>query len=86
MRQTGDTALLLAAGDGLTKHVRLLLAHGADVRARDDKGRTALELASAWGYTDIAQILITAAPDLVGIAGVRYARLVGAIARLGWPH
>ncbi|GAB9475894.1 Ankyrin repeat domain-containing protein 50 [Globisporangium polare] len=66
---TGDTALLLAAGDGLTKHVRLLLAHGADVRARDDKGRTALELASAWGYTDIAQILITAAPDLVGIAG-----------------
>lgn len=70
--QAGDTALLLAAGDGLMKHVQLLLQHGADVYARDGTGRTALELAAARGYADIAQILITAAPDLIGIAGVRY--------------
>lgn len=72
MLQAGDTALLLAAGSGLVKHVQLLLQHGADVYARDGTGRTALELAAAWGYADIVQILITAAPDLLGIAGVHY--------------
>lgn len=51
--------------------MQLLLKHGADVYARDGSGRSTLELAAACGYVDVAQVLLTAAPDLIAIAGVR---------------
>ncbi|MFC1835791.1 ankyrin repeat domain-containing protein [Thermodesulfobacteriota bacterium] len=41
----GWTALMEAAGDGHRKVVELLIAHGADVSPRDNKGKTALDWA-----------------------------------------
>lgn len=63
-------------GDGLIKHVQILLAKGADLYVRDRHGRTTLEIACQEGYVDIAQVLIAQAPQLIAIAGVRSAIVV----------
>lgn len=53
----GDTALLWAAEEGITKSVKILLANGADIHAKNKKGRTALDLAMTEQHTEIVQLL-----------------------------
>ncbi len=53
----GVTALMNAAAFGHDETVRLLLSKGANVRAKDSKGRSALQLAS-WGeHREIIRML-----------------------------
>jgi len=56
----GDTALMWAAVAGRVDVVRLLIEAGADVRAVDDEGVTALDLARANGHTEVAAALLAA--------------------------
>ena len=51
------TALCDAARAGRTEAVAVLLARGADATVRDSMGRDALELATASGHDDCAEIL-----------------------------
>jgi ankyrin repeat protein len=44
-------------GIGSTEVVRLLLEMGANIDAMDNKGKTALFYATAYGYTAVANIL-----------------------------
>ncbi|MEO8465949.1 MAG: ankyrin repeat domain-containing protein [Gammaproteobacteria bacterium] len=59
-RRYGDTALMWAAVAGYVDVVRLLIEAGADVRAVDDEGMTALQLARANGHTEVASALLAA--------------------------
>ena len=59
-RRYGDTALMWAAVAGNVDVVRLLIEAGADVRAVDDEGVTALHLARAKGHTEVAAALLAA--------------------------
>jgi ankyrin repeat protein len=57
----GDELLHVAirgGGKERGKLIPLLLSHGADIEARDEKGRTPLITAAFWGTKDIAQILV----------------------------
>ena len=58
MRQSGQTALMLAASHGRYDMVELLLDTGADVNARDEDGSTALMCACEHGYIEIVQMLL----------------------------
>ncbi len=55
--KAGMTPLHAAAGKGLKEIVELLIAEGADVNAKDDKGRTPLDLAIINNETEIADLL-----------------------------
>ena len=57
---------MLAAARGNAGLVRLLLDAGADVKARDEAGKTALDFALARERTEVAQLLRDA-----GAAGTR---------------
>ncbi len=59
------TPLLYAASIdyGDTAMVEALLAAGADRNAKDERGRTARELAEAYGHTSIAKALSGKVPD-----------------------
>ena len=46
-----------AAGYGKTETVELLLARGADRSLKDDRGKTAEEIAAGAGHPDVAAIL-----------------------------
>lgn len=61
----GMTPLLYAASIdyGDTAVVEALLAAGADRGAKDERGRTARELAEAYGHTSIAKVLGGKVPD-----------------------
>ena len=48
---------MIAANQGHTSIVRLLLSHGADAQVRDPNGQTALTIATRKGYTAIAELL-----------------------------
>lgn len=52
-----DTALLWAAEEGVTESVKILLANGADIHAKNKRGRTALDLAMTEQHTEIVQLL-----------------------------
>ena len=54
-----------AAGYGRVETLRLLLDKGANARLRDNRGKTAFEIASEGGYGDAAKLLQdrAAAPD-----------------------
>jgi len=56
---SGFTALMLAAGEGLTEMVELLLANGADANAADGLKNTALTRAAVYGHTKIVKALLT---------------------------
>jgi ankyrin repeat protein len=51
------TALMWAAGYGKTAAVRLLLDRGADPGRRDDRGKTAREIAGEAGHGEVAALL-----------------------------
>ncbi len=53
----GFTVLHNAAGSGKKEYVELLLSRGADAGIRNRGGKTALEIAEARGYSDIAALL-----------------------------
>ena len=59
-----STALLLAAGFGNLGFVKLLLAHAADIQARDRKGWTALHYAADHGHTEVALVLLENGVDI----------------------
>ena len=46
--------------------MRLLIDHGADVKARDDTGSTPLHMASASGIPELVQLLIEHGADVRG--------------------
>ena len=46
-----------AAESGHFEVVRLLLEHGADASLRDDRGKTALELAEESGHFGVAEFI-----------------------------
>jgi ankyrin repeat protein len=52
-----QTPLLRAVGRGQTEAVGVLLANGADVKARHPDGRSILQVARDKGFTEIASIL-----------------------------
>src|SRR5262245_55366800 len=58
-----QTPLMRAAQVGGPKIVRLLLAHRADVNARDDEGSTALTFAVKRGDITIARLLLERGAD-----------------------
>ena len=51
------TALLRAAGGGYTQTVKVLLAAGADVNARDGSGKSVLWFAENGGHIEIVEVL-----------------------------
>ena len=62
----GNTALWFAAqgpAAGGVEVARLLIAAGADVNRNCEHGRTALQMAVAWGHLDMVQFLIENGAD-----------------------
>ena len=57
-KECGQTPLSLAAGQGNTPIVKLLLAHGADPNARDRDRRTALAWAADNGRSEEVKLLL----------------------------
>jgi uncharacterized protein len=55
----GQTALMMAASNGLVNNVRALLLAGADVNARDKEGKTALRYANSNDEAAVARLLKT---------------------------
>ena len=55
--EQGETALHLAAGVGAFEIARLLIAHGANVQAKNDAGRTPAMVAKAEGYASLAEFI-----------------------------
>jgi hypothetical protein len=64
----GLTALLLAARNGHTDCVQLLIAARANIDAQNNDGWTALMYATLNGHTDCARLLITASERLAELA------------------
>ncbi len=58
LEYSGWTALMLAAGEGHTKMVEVLLAKGAEVNATDVLKNTALIRAAVNGHTETVKVLL----------------------------
>ena len=63
-RGSNSTPLFLAAGEGRLDAVRYLLDQGADVNARDARGRTALTEAAYYGNASVMKELILRGADV----------------------
>ena len=62
----GNTALWFAAqgpAAGGVEVARLLIAAGADVSRKCEHGRTALQMAAAWGHLDLVRLLVENGAD-----------------------
>ena len=65
MQSEGETALMTAARTGIPAAVTTLLAHGADVNAKESwRGQTALMWAAAEGHADTIQVLLEAGAQI----------------------
>jgi ankyrin repeat protein len=53
----GETALMKAAAEGLVNNVRALILAGANVNARDKKGKSALMYATDANEAAVARLL-----------------------------
>ena len=62
--RTGDTPLHVAAMNGRTEVVKLLLAGKADVNARNDYGVTPLHNAAGNGLTEVVALLLAGGADV----------------------
>ncbi len=60
----GRTALMMAAFDGYTEVVDLLLDHDAEVDRRDDAGRTAIMYASSGPFPQTVELLLRRGADV----------------------
>jgi len=56
--QTGNTAFIIAAGNGNLNLMNALISRGATIEARNNAGDTALMLAAANGQTDAVRFLL----------------------------
>lgn len=54
----GRTPLMMAAFEGITEVVALLLEHGAELDRRDEAGRTALMYASSGPFQETVELLV----------------------------
>ena len=54
---SGETALMYPAEAGRLECVRLLIAHGSDIAAKDNRGKTAEAFALDNKHYDIARLL-----------------------------
>jgi hypothetical protein len=59
-----DISLLKAAKDGNIEDVKLLIANGADVNARNKDGETPLHHAASFGHKEIIELLIAKGADV----------------------
>src|SRR5262245_10656532 len=65
----GETVLMTAARAGRLDAVRALLAHGADVDAREaTRGQTALMWAAAEGHAEVVRALVGAGADMRAVS------------------
>jgi|GEM_PF-1136955 len=76
------TALMYAAGRGQTEAIELLIAHGADVNAKNKAGWTALMSAALNGQTEAVRLLIDRgadieAKDMGGLTALIFAAMNG---------
>lgn len=63
-RSGGNTALILAAGEGHEKMTEMLIRAGADLNARNDAGETATMIAAAKSKNNTLKELVKAGADL----------------------
>jgi Raf kinase inhibitor-like YbhB/YbcL family protein len=64
VNDSGTTPLIVAAGGDCVETVDLLLAHGADVNARNSEGSTALTKATASDHPAVVQRLLDKGADM----------------------
>ena len=69
MTVAANETLLKAASDGDLAAVTAALANGADVKARGEYGDSALNIAAAHGFGEIAQLLIDKGADVENLGG-----------------
>lgn len=59
----GNTLLNIAAQNGHKEMMKTLLKRGCDINGQNNKGQTALHFCFAYGYTDLAEWLISKGAD-----------------------